>query len=895
METGYHSDPTTTSSTSTREHYFGEDLGGGRGRNGRRSGQVERDLDDAPHPSFSSLHGHSHFHLQSTPVKQLSRVQRVGRSMHNGLLASSVSASEVSSASVETLQEEEEVGDNHPFSQDGDEADNETEYAGTSKSTYRDHPSTENARYSDLGAKDYWKNLLSDVDGLPNRNSREVKAAGSIRVAHAPSTGSSTLVDQESLLDGHAGQKVQPNAKREDQARPSSAPPLSPAILADPPSHNAPPLVHRRSLLHTHVSRYTDLPVSRSPSNRLPTQAEVSQSSEAAARVHDIFARHIHEATSSNNSHARSNLAASSNASHAAKIASTRPRQRLRDLLTVSSSIANTSNHSSVNSLPEEEEYSVTAHKTARSGFTRSPSRARPSQSFLKEPPSHNQSNRHSSTQKAIEMSASRRSPTRRADVSSQLATPQDFDRLKRSTYVQTLENDVTSGVLQQQNDQSMETILTSGRLGREWKDVATRQAVLDLEVQQNIREDEEMYEDPLIIEREQRVNGYRDGILEQGRDRGQSRQFQEQLADGGSEEDANPSSPESRDECPPQPPYLLHSQRTPAFDRDYAYSPEDSDPEIVEEAQVYLAERRASPRTISVTDFRIRAVSDSAAASSSHPEMPSTIPTTKKASFAQRYSRRTPPKTPLPPGAYLSTTPAQASAVHSRRDLSPDVSEMVNKSAVDQNRSRLFDLPGTYMASPFPHPRRAHTDTGSMATSSSKLADSPRALSPLENTGNRAIQLSPGKSESQKKTSSASVTPIKQRTSFIKPSANPDLSLQNPSTSFLPDSPSNLPSSKIPLPLPSTPINEAVTSHVVRSDTSVGEGPLGNETAIVNLFSDLARPMKALLGAMSSPSPVRTQAGKGKIPEAPVTEEGDNSMMEYTNVLAQRKKRSVS
>lgn len=249
-------------------------------------------------PSFSSLQHPSQL-LQSTPNAKVHRVQRNAAAPTSSSHTATTDSSEQSSLDVSLAS---------TSNSDNDD--------GVAQRTAAQIPALVKGEVEEddlakkpLPVRQYWNNLLlesaSAGKGLAPQGGN----------ANAPSTGSSTLVDQETFPDppiaGPSNLQYQYSQLEQEYERPKSAPlPVETSRRASP--------------LQEHLSRFASASDTRQESSR--ESSATPQPSLAVARVHDIFARHIHNASSASIS--RNTSLATSRAD--------RPRQRLRDLLSPS-------------------------------------------------------------------------------------------------------------------------------------------------------------------------------------------------------------------------------------------------------------------------------------------------------------------------------------------------------------------------------------------------------------------------------------------------------------------------------------------------------------------------------------------------------------------------------
>lgn len=256
----------------------------------------------------------------------------------------------------------------------------------------------------------------------------------------------------------------------------------------------------------------------------------------------------------------------------------------------------------------------------------------------------------------------------------------------------------------------------------------------------------------------------------------------------------------------------------------------EEDSPEPGEEtreigsAEVFLAERRASPRVASPA--AIKRVSPSGARIAPDANLSRTSPQY----LGNSRTRRTPPKTPHPPGFYQSTTPSETMlvstcerpryATEATTPLSPRHSQG-DPSRLDSNRSRLFGFlntpapPGAY-ASPFPHPKRA-----------------PQLLAEIEE------QEEPELSSSQAKMGSV----LKARSTT--PQSSPAKTRRSPAgkASPLVGSPSR--------PMPKSPEKKTAVLDTSPSKRARSES---TESVLHSMLAEVVKPLKSLLSSISTP-----------------------------------------
>ena len=260
--------------------------------------------------SFSSLlnNDNAAARLQSTPnaklVHQHHRVQRAPTSSSQTGTGTATEDSEVSSLSFDV-------------SLTSSRASNAAAGAGAG-------PALEDTAKRPLPVRQYWNNLLLESAGAREKDSSTHLHAPRKSPANAPSTGSSTLVDQESLpgdaQPGPSNLQYQYSQLEQEYERPASAPPAS----MDTSNRRASPL---QDHLSRFASSYTADNNHQDSSRGSRESSTTPQPSLGAARVHDIFARHVHNAPASASTSRNTSLAISGDG---------KPRQRLRDLLTPS-------------------------------------------------------------------------------------------------------------------------------------------------------------------------------------------------------------------------------------------------------------------------------------------------------------------------------------------------------------------------------------------------------------------------------------------------------------------------------------------------------------------------------------------------------------------------------
>lgn len=350
MEAGYSSDPTSNQSSRTNididgswsaQHpggHIADQYSPRRGASFLKASTLS--LPQAPD---SSVRANKLFNLQSTPSKPAHSQPR-SAGLQRLKSAPTVVPSEQSEealSSVDFDSNTEGVASEprrpHYIASNG----SQTEYAAGDRSQleYASETARDQMSARPGAVREYWDTLLAEQAEADRRS----HVVGAQQIPHAPSTGSSTLVDLDHV-----------NAKSKDRLahlrhtgildRPESAPPHvhTPHTAHRSTNHNIGPRApHTRESSHA-AQQQTDRSASLTPQASLAHGHMNSRSveSDVVDRVHDIFARHIRQA--SQNSASSSVINRSTGVQASASISRSRrtdaPKQRLRDLLAASES-----------------------------------------------------------------------------------------------------------------------------------------------------------------------------------------------------------------------------------------------------------------------------------------------------------------------------------------------------------------------------------------------------------------------------------------------------------------------------------------------------------------------------------------------------------------------------
>lgn len=726
-------------------------------------------------PSFTSLRqsaggGPGLSLLQSTPNAKVHRVQRANAvppasSSHTGTEDLELSSLDVSLASASTTNGRHQQPEETP----------ESLVQSTAKRP--------------LPVRQYWNNLLLESAGA----SKPFRAN-----ANAPSTGSSTLVDQEVFpeaqlaLDGPSNLQYQYAQLEQAYERPASAP--LPAETS-----------RRSSPLQEHLSRFAS--ESQQESSRESSSA-TPQPSLAAARVRDIFARHVHNAPSASTSR-NTSLAVSGDG---------RPRQRLRDLLTPS----------------ERRSTAVAHHHTYQPEQPSSPSPKRPKRPIS--PITNAQIALYNSPSRSL----SERRPTSRQIAASPRQS--GYDPKQASAVSPKKSGTRLATVGRSISDQSLHARTNSGSLlSREWQAVVARSAASESES----APDEEADAD---AEEQEEGRAYtiihvlwteRLYLADLSPDLGDDIALEDEQLTDVQEPDHTADGSEEEDvaERESSSPRYTTEEEIEEDDEDGRCEPGEETREIGS-AQVQIAERRVSPR---------------ASAEYSSPRLLTTS-----------RSRKTPPKTPHPPGFYHSITPGETvtPATAARRgrlvDLAtplPVKAGQADLSRLDSSKSRLFGYlntpapPGAYR-SPFPHPKRAlvwSTGTGAKQEHNDSVQDQSR------------------RGRAQSTTPQSSPPKPKQRTAELVRS--PPRARTNASRIQDSPTPGNKGSKK-----PSSPTRQRTES---------------TESVLQSMMAELVRPLKSLLSSIG-PSKQIEHVSREHDDAEPVKD------LQHVDVLTERCKRKV-
>lgn len=227
--------------------------------------------------------------------------------------------------------------------------------------------------------------------------------------------------------------------------------------------------------------------------------------------------------------------------------------------------------------------------------------------------------------------------------------------------------------------------------------------------------------------------------------------------------------------------------------------------------------------------------------------------------------TRRTPPKTPHPPGAYASTTPFGTAAPKGRSaSLAtplPMRQGQSDLSGLDSSRSRLFGYqrtpapPGAY-SSPFPHPKRPLT----LVREHDEQAEAgTQASIPTRNSASlRAMSTTPQSSPPKARPSASQAARNAQAAEKSSPSGN---------------------AKGAGPPSADRSLTDALTSRRERTGSA--------ESVLQTMMAELVRPLQSLLSSLSSPRE-----------ETPIPDSGNEvvlSLSADTDALSERKIRKVS
>lgn len=864
MDLGYSSDPTSSTTSSLAA------AGGGRGGAASSSSPYRRQQQphhhhqqSGPqlHHDFSNLSLHGRQHLQSTPnSKSNNRSTLVGhagstngsptvlhRVRRNGappLLLSGTESSLDTTASSQDLDEDE----------GGSEEEHQLEHAGAT-----------NLR-KPVPIRDYWNQLRLDVDVTGRDPHGDMVASSSgrqrynlsvDRVAQAPSTGSSTLVDQESLLGGpppfHAKSGQSPQGRTVDHAqdgeRSASAPPADQSTSTG---------TARGSPSQSHLSRFMGIveaeddllqqqlslagtdsrfkassrthTLSSSTSSVPPVHNISSNQSDVVARVHDIFARHIHNAAtnpraSRNASNVSSSTTTLAQSQPRSNVSTARPKQRLRDLLAASSNTSgNASSQQRLRNTYQEHSFSPSRRQRFTSPSqtpsahhrdqTSSPSRMRAS------PARQTQNDRQSPRSAGRE---------HHQDLHSHagLSSIQDPSELRE---IDAIRHRHLSSRRRQESDDEMDG-------GSDMESAAENK---HHSIYDNVRDD---------------------------RQRGET--------DGEDEEtDFSPADMESdQDEDEAQDP-PLHS-RSPT-DETFPSSTE-------EEVEILRAERRASPGSASLRPFpaAMRAMQ-------TNPQTRLTPPTTQDtrrldaSPSISRNTRQTPPKTPHPPG-YLATPYLDSRSLqNAKQGLSPDQT-FAHAGQTTLDRTHLLPLPGGY-SSPFPHPKRSNRSVSAPSSQSVVGHHLPPTGIAEVPTDGRPTLVSPSKRKGPSK-----------RSPSATPRAHRDRISAELSTSMSPSKRRGLSKDEAPRAQNVAKVEstaETVGMQSTEADTSIATLDITDpEGTVHSLLGELVKPLRSLLGGFTHSARevqiVETRPDSLETPSA--TSEA------YENLLQERTRHRVS
>ena len=498
---------------------------------------------------------------------------------------------------------------------------------------------------------------------------------------------------------------------------------------------------------------------------------------------------------------------------------------------------------------------------------------------------------------------------------SSNLASVQDLDRLRRcASNPSSRSVEEYEGSQQYQgNSKLRETLSGQGRLGREWQEVADRHALLNMQAPGDLGENHKLYAESVLEDREAQQNDFEKEEAHQDMRYPCSSEDEVQNIDG------DEVSPDLEDTSP-SPTRPVHSLSRPSSipsTEQLEYSPAESEHETEEQVQIYLAERRASPRTVSISEFLsskdgILGIAPSSRFlhnSTNSPQSSNALSATR-----QVQARRTPPKTPYPPGAYFSGAPRYAGMETTLSRASPsspsaipaDVTiATVDHSALDKSKSRLFGLPGSYAASPFPHPKRTKAPIFSNPNNPNRESggeidkyNNETEVKKVASQSRGDLQAARTEGQRQSHCSSA-LSPSKKisRLSPFKRLSPPAPRLLDPlaiySMSCHPVSPPTNLNAQVSLQSPSTPEKNPHNNGI--PGVAVKSGIDSPEKAIHHLISDLISPFKTLFNAVSSPSLRLPHAVSDEVLVDPVREEVKALRDQHLDPNVQRSKQRVS
>lgn len=907
---GHNSNPVTTTTTTTAtaasegeveelddKHDIGETFTPYSSQSNGRPHFADSDLLHPLRSSDASLSLHASQRLQSTPLgKQPPKagLHRVYRTSASTTSPRPITSSVTDSSETGTLA-------NSSVSLSSAEEDDHLAHSVSGRHNINSNNNSFGSR-GPLAIRDYWNSLVLDLEGgnvrqppqsqLPTSSSSQTlgrpAAVESGRVTHAPSTGSSTtLVEQE------PASYKQITSSRLSHAhalapRTTHSPSTVPAFATDHSTHTTSSPSNGDGIGMSRfaaAAAYVEQSYSEERSgsdNRsrsiTPQQHSYSYTNEAtregdtevASRVHDIFRRHIHNASTS-----YANRRTSSHTLHTSvrsdgntiTTAGQNPRHRLRDLLDRESHLQDESQNN--------------AHATWRG----SQASGRHGNANVDSVNSHQG---HSSHSRSISRNVSRHgSATPIAGRSRRMSNTSVADDSASGISLKPRKSEERQ---QQLHEFSASTSIS--RLSREWRELSARATDRHLQ-------DERSMGLPLDLattdeEQDELMN---DGDIEDHQPEGGSsvRRVTKANVSQSDERSSSRMASEAR------------NRDLDIVQEDLESDDEDLLPSFVDlpsEEEISVEHTTQTPRSrqasrllsqVSPSPLRThgsasRSILGEATSHDTHsPTVIHASPSRSRQLFQSPSKPRTPPKTPHLPGHYLSNTPfvsVQPAAKSSLRGTdasrshaeSPDETFAIGTSNISM---ALPSLPGGYV-SPFPHPRRQPT-----ITQEEKVAvtgEQQRLVSPaLRKTDRFSTMLQKvieQREEEAQDTVAGPSTPSQSRFTG-SPSRSTRHGIQR----------SHSPLSSSPLKPEAQPTTR---SPIAKSGASPKKTLEGAESSIQAVLVDLARPLKNLLGTFG-PTDLSEAASTSMEVHDPLRNAGDLEEDDRQARQVQRKTARVS
>lgn len=867
-------------------HSIGETFTPYSSQSNGRSHFADSDLLHPLRSSDASLSLHASQRLQSTPLgKQPSKagLHRVYRTSASTTSPRPITSSVTDSSETGTLA-------NSSVSLSSAEEDDHLAHSVSGRRNI--NSSNNNSGRGPLAIRDYWNSLVLDLEGgnarqtqIPTSNSSQIlgrsAAVESGRVTHAPSTGSSTtLVEQEpTSYKQTSSSRLSPATAL--APRTTHSPPPGPAFATGHNTHTTSPPSNGDGIGMSRVAAaaaYVEQSYSEERSgsdNRsrsiTPQQHSYSYTndatregdSEVASRVHDIFRRHIHNASTSYASRRTSLHTSARSDANTTTTAGQNPRHRLRDLLDRESHLQDESQNN--------------AHAALRGSQTNG---------------RHRKANRDSVNSYQGHLSNSRSvsrhgSATPTAGRSRRIDNTSVADDTALGTSMEPRGREE-----QQQHLQELSASTSISRLSREWRELSARATdrhlqdersmglPLDLATTDEEEQDELMHDGDIEDHQPEGGSSVRrmtKANLSQSDDRSSSRiatnageqVIMQEVSETDDDDDLLPSFVDlpSEEEIS-----IEHTTQTPKS----------------RQASRLLAQ--VSPSPLRTHGSASRSILRDLTTTETHsPTVIHASPSRSRQLFQSPSKPRTPPKTPHLPGHYLSDTPfvsAQPAARSSLRGAdanhltrgSPDGTLAMGTSNISM---ALPSLPGGYV-SPFPHPRRQPTI---MQEEKIAVTDEQQrlALPALRKTDRFSTMLQKVIEQREEEAQDAIAGP------------------STPSQSRFTESPSrstHLEIQRSDSPLPSSPLRPKAqitsSSPIATSGAAPDKTLEGAESSIQAVLVDLARPLKNLLGTFA-PTDSSEVAPTSMEVHDPLRNAGDLSIDDRQARHLQRKTARVS